>query len=151
MFLRISTIICLRRVKKMTDKQFEPSFTPEPPNPEPEEIDWTKTLSVLRVPVVMKEEVELYGEIVQKLIATYVRKNTDYGHSFSKIYSSFGLESTVIRLFDKIHRLEALCKQEARVQDETIDDTLKDIANYCIMTLIIRRMDNGKPESKETL
>lgn len=42
-----------------------------------------------------------------------------------------------IRLTDKLNRLCALTKnQTQRVKDESIEDTLRDLANYSIMTLI---------------
>lgn len=42
-----------------------------------------------------------------------------------------------IRLTDKLNRLCALTKsQTQRVKDEFIEDTLRDLANYSIMTLI---------------
>lgn len=64
----------------------------------------------------------------------YVRKNKDYGSSFSELYAEFGLLSSVIRLSDKLNRLKSLAKNQQQVKDESIRDTLIDMANYCIMT-----------------
>ena len=41
-----------------------------------------------------------------------------------------------IRLEDKLNRLKSLLKKESLVTDEKIEDTLMDLANYAIMTLI---------------
>lgn len=71
----------------------------------------------------------------------YERKNADYGDSFAVLYGRFGLQSTVIRLWDKLLRLERLSKADAMVSDESVDDTLIDIANYAVMTLAERRYD----------
>lgn len=85
---------------------------------------------------------EEYKEIILELENTYKAKNHDYGDSFAIILKRFGLKSTVIRLWDKLMRLETLCKKEAKVQDESIEDTLKDLANYAIMTVAEMRRCN---------
>ena len=41
-----------------------------------------------------------------------------------------------VRLDDKLHRFKQLIKQEAEVKDESITDTLMDLANYAIMAII---------------
>ncbi len=86
-----------------------------------------------------------YKAIQAELLKLYRRKNADYGNSFYEIYSKFGLTSTCIRLYDKLKRLESLSKNNeiGEVKDESVDDTLRDIANYAIMTLIAR----GQKES----
>ena len=73
----------------------------------------------------------------ENLSETLVAKNADYGNSFGKSYEKHGLVSAVIRLEDKLNRLESLIKKEAQV-NESIDDTLLDIAGYAILTLIAR-------------
>lgn len=73
----------------------------------------------------------------ENLSGTLVAKNADYGNSFEKSYEKHGLVSAVIRLEDKLNRLESLVKNEAKVS-ESIDDTLLDIAGYAILTLIAR-------------
>lgn len=73
----------------------------------------------------------------ENLSETLVAKNADYGNSFEKSYEKHGLVSAVIRLEDKLNRLESLLENEAQV-NESIDDTLLDIAGYAILTLIAR-------------
>jgi len=77
----------------------------------------------------------MYDEIVKELHDIYKRKNHDYGNSFSILYQKFGLQSAVIRLWDKLLRLDTLVNSDAQVE-ENVEDTLKDLANYAIMTLI---------------
>lgn len=86
---------------------------------------------------------DLYTEIINELHNTYKKKNHDYGNSFSVLYSKFGLKSVVIRLWDKLLRIETLLTSEAQV-DESIRDTLMDMANYCIMTV----MELDQPKQK---
>ena len=76
-----------------------------------------------------------YETVVNELKDVYKKKNHDYGDSFAILYKKFGLQSVVIRLWDKLLRLETLTKEDAEVKNESIQDTLKDMANYCIMTL----------------
>lgn len=83
----------------------------------------------------------MYEEIVKELYDIYKRKNHDYGNSFSILYQKFGLQSVVIRLWDKLLRLETLLNSKAQV-DESIEDTLKDLANYAIMALIELKKSN---------
>lgn len=66
----------------------------------------------------------------------YVAKNADYGDSFSKLYNKFGLRSSQIRLHDKLFRFDKLIDNDGLVKSESIKDTLLDMANYCIMTVI---------------
>lgn len=74
--------------------------------------------------------------ICKELNNIYEAKNADYGDSFGKGYKEYGLTMPCIRLEDKLMRLKQLSKSEAKVKDESIIDTLLDLANYSIMTVI---------------
>ncbi len=87
---------------------------------------------------------EEYRQVISELEETYRAKNHDYGDSFAIILEKFGLKSTVIRLWDKLMRLETLCEKEAKVDDESLEDTLKDLANYAIMTVAEIRKQKQK-------
>lgn len=83
------------------------------------------------------DKVEKHKSICEELNQIYSSKNKDYGDSFTKSFEKYGLTSSAIRLGDKFYRFENLIKsEEALVKDESIKDTLMDMANYCIMTLI---------------
>lgn len=77
-----------------------------------------------------------FKAITDAMLDTYIRKNHDYGDSFGEGFKEFGLVSAVIRLGDKYRRLKSLCKDEAKVKDEGVKDTLLDLANYAVMTLV---------------
>lgn len=85
---------------------------------------------------------EIHADICGELTALYARKNHDYGDSFGKSFTEYGMAMPCIRLEDKLNRLKALTRQSAQVKDETIDDTLMNLANYAIMTLVERRRLN---------
>ena len=82
------------------------------------------------------ESVQLHKEICNELNQTYEKKNSDYGNSFGNTFEKLGIISAITRITDKYNRLVSLCTSEKdrQVKDETISDTLLDMANYCIMT-----------------
>ena len=82
-------------------------------------------------------KIEIHKNICDSLNDLYKKKNQDYGDSFGKSYKEYGLTMSCIRLEDKLNRLKSLNKNgNAQVKDESIQDTLMDLANYTIMTLI---------------
>lgn len=94
----------------------------------------THPISEIAFDNVCKEE--SFASITSELFNLYQQKNTDYGDSFSKLYERYGLKSTVIRLYDKMFRLERLSLYDSKVKDESVRDTLMDIANYAILTIM---------------
>ena len=72
----------------------------------------------------MEDKVRKHERICKELNSIYERKNKDYGDSFGRSFIEYGM--TIVR------------NGGAAVNDESIDDTLLDLANYAIMTLIER-------------
>lgn len=85
---------------------------------------------------VLPDNVKQFFDITAKMANTYRAKNHDYGNSFEQSLDKFGLIASVVRLGDKMNRIESLTKKEAQVKDESIKDTLLDMANYAIMTVM---------------
>lgn len=87
-----------------------------------------------------KESTNRYNrhkEICGQLNNTYIAKNIDYGNSFGDMFHELGIITAVTRIGDKYNRIKALVKNGAAlVKEESIKDTLLDMANYCIMTVI---------------
>ena len=88
------------------------------------------------------DKVQKHRVICNELTNTYEAKNHDYGDSFKKVRDAYPW-AIFVRLHDKLGRLEVLSKSDAMV-DESIEDTLKDMANYCIMELIERGYEPSK-------
>lgn len=90
------------------------------------------------VEVVFKNESERkHFYICRRLGEIYSAKNHDYGDSFHKTFNEFGRVALAIRLQDKCSRLTSLCcKEKQMVKDESIIDTLLDIANYAILGIM---------------
>lgn len=85
-----------------------------------------------------------FKKIVDDLLFIYMNKNHDYGDSFGDTFKKLGIISAVTRITDKTNRLISLSTKEARVNDESIEDTLMDLANYAIMTLIELRGESDE-------
>lgn len=78
-------------------------------------------------------------EILNEMLELYEAKNHDYGNSFDQSLDEFGLIASVVRLNDKMNRIKALMKANQQVNDESLEDTLMDLANYAVMTLAYMR------------
>lgn len=80
---------------------------------------------------------ELFKKITEKMYEVYKAKNADYGDSFNITRNEYP-NAILIRLQDKFLRLKQLYRNnfKANVQNESVKDTLMDMANYCILELI---------------
>lgn len=76
------------------------------------------------------------NEVHDQMTDICVRKNADYGNSFDKSLDEDGLLVAKIRLGDKLSRFSTLIKNDAQVKDESIRDTLIDLANYAVLTIM---------------
>ena len=84
--------------------------------------------------------------ICNRLNHIYSTKNHDYGDSFAHLRKRLP-NAILVRLFDKYLRLETLLSgKTAQVNDESVEDTLLDLANYCIMELVERQKDVEKED-----
>ncbi len=95
--------------------------------------------------ILTKNKTEQHREICEKLNEIYKKKNKDYGDSFGETFRKLGIISAITRISDKYNRICSLAtksESERQVKDETIRDTLLDMANYCIMSII--ELDNQK-------
>ena len=87
---------------------------------------------------------EIHAKICEELTQIYYNKNQDYGDSFAIVRAKVP-DAIRVRLWDKMLRLDNLLSgADALVQSETIEDTLKDMSNYCLMELIERQLEKEK-------
>lgn len=83
-----------------------------------------------------------FREIVQEMAATYEKKNHDYGDAYEEGYRLFGHTQLLSRIHEKFCRTyNILNNGDAKVTDESIADTLTDMATQCI---ILRMMIEKK-------
>lgn len=77
---------------------------------------------------------EQFKEIALNLAELYKKKNTAYGDSFGASISKYGMIAGLTRISDKFNRMENLILHpETDTNDERLEDTLLDMAAYCIM------------------
>ena len=75
-----------------------------------------------------------FAETATDMIQLYAKKNHDYGNSFEKGMEVIGIPYGIGRLYDKMNRIITLSKVKAEVNDESMLDTLIDLACYAVMT-----------------
>ena len=82
-----------------------------------------------------------FDKIVQSATTIYRQKNADYGDSFAKSIQKRGFVAALTRIEDKFQRFDNIVSTgKVEVKNESLEDTLLDMANYAIMTAIeIRR------------
>lgn len=83
-------------------------------------------------------DVDRFEAITKKMHNIFRKKNHDYGNSFEQSLNEEGLAASRIRMGDKWNRYKTLSKprMDAQVNDESLRDTLLDLANYAIMTVM---------------
>lgn len=84
---------------------------------------------------------------LEDMYQTFKIKNEKYGNSFEKSLDKYGIISALTRMSDKWNRLENLIlTNDNGTEDERLQDTLIDLANYCIMTSVYiknKEKENG--------
>ena len=85
------------------------------------------------------EMLEIIEEQCKIMANTLKSKNADYGNSFEHTLNKYGDTALMLRLEDKFNRLESLFKnKENLVKDEGFEDTLRDLAGYCLLYLSVK-------------
>ena len=89
----------------------------------------------------VKNKVARMQELATQIADTYRRKNADYGDSFGISVRKYGIIAALTRMSDKWNRLENLILNREKgndnlVADESVLDTLLDMATYCLMTIM---------------
>lgn len=93
---------------------------------------------------ISNDNTHLFRKLAVALASQYQRKNEAYGDSFGKSVKRYGIISALTRMSDKWNRLESLLIDGNKngVNDESVDDTLLDLATYCIMTVLATRSND---------
>ena len=77
-----------------------------------------------------------YKKITDEMLDTYKAKNHDYGSSFSNLFKECGMTYAYGHMAEKLERVKSLMKDEAKVKGEGMKDSLLDLANYAILTIM---------------
>ncbi len=81
-------------------------------------------------------DAKAFRDITNKMYDTFKQKNTDYGNSFHKIFKECGMTYAYGHMAEKLERINSLRKNEAKVKGESMKDSLYDLANYVILTIM---------------
>ena len=94
----------------------------------------------------MNDLVEKHLILCNQLNSIYEQKNNAYGNSFGETFEKLGIISAMTRISDKYNRVVNLATHpEINKGDEAIEDTLLDMANYCLMTYMeLQKENNGE-------
>lgn len=90
-------------------------------------------------------KIEKHEQICNEIHEMYIKKNADYGDSVGELYKKLGDISFLTRISDKYNRLmNLMCDYDGYkkkdVNYESVEDTIQDLANYCIIWLMEREM-----------
>ena len=86
----------------------------------------------------MTEEEKRFKEIIGEMEELYRKKNADYGDSFHQAWRKFGKTVGLVYMDAKLNRIKQLLAhpESQQVHSEKIDDTLIDLANYAVLTIM---------------
>lgn len=78
-----------------------------------------------------------FADLLKEIKELREKKNQDYNNSFINHYNKFGLLAVLSDIGRKTVRLEAFAQQkEIKVKEETLEDTLKDLAVIALNAII---------------
>lgn len=77
-----------------------------------------------------------FRDITNGMYDTFKAKNHDYGNSFSELFAECGMTYAYGHLSEKLKRVKSLMSDEAKVKGESMKDSLLDLANYAILTIM---------------
>lgn len=97
-----------------------------------------------------QEQIEAYQKLLDEMMDLHIRKIKDYGPDAVKVTGEIGL---IVRMWDKMARLLHLSGWDLKSgtkapvkspTNESIDDTLMDLASYALIMLVYRQGKWGK-------
>lgn len=96
----------------------------------------------------MFDDKKEFVSITNSMSELYIKKNSNYGNSFSKLYEELGPVAGLVPLHNKLNRATNLVKG-GKNDFESLEDTFIDLANYAIMNLIELRRRKGEDDNEE--
>lgn len=84
-------------------------------------------------------------EIMNQSLDLYKKKNADYGNSFAEVYKELGFESGLVQILHKVNRIKGIYNNDrAEIENESIRDSLIDLANYSLMTVVEMELEEKR-------
>lgn len=81
-------------------------------------------------------DADAFRDITDGMNDTFKAKNHDYGNSFSELFAECGMTYAYGHMADKLKRVKSLMSDEAKEKGESMKDSLLDLANYAILTVM---------------
>lgn len=81
-------------------------------------------------------DADAFRDITNGMYDTFKAKNHDYGNSFAELFKECGMTYAYGHMAEKLKRVKSLMSDEAKVKDESMRDSLLDLANYAILTIM---------------
>lgn len=81
-------------------------------------------------------DADAFRDITNGMYDTFKAKNHDYGNSFSELFAECGMTYAYGHMAEKLKRVKSLMSDEAKVDGESMKDSLLDLANYAILTIM---------------
>lgn len=110
---------------------------------------WKAVLGPVVPEHLVTPEVVALRDQQNKMLSLMAKKNADYGNAFNKGCDKLGYRYGLARMYDKANRLIHLIEDDFQgysnpnVEDESMFDTIQDLANYCNMLLAWKAGDCG--------
>ena len=91
----------------------------------------------------MSDKKKMHQHLLKELHEIWETKNAKYGDSFGETHQEFGSIAALVRISDKYRRMKQLIThpEEPNDTDESLEDTLTDMANYCVMLALELRVE----------
>ena len=88
---------------------------------------------------------ESFKNVLNDMYKIHNEKDARYGGAYNQTRIAHK-NAILVMLNFKLNRLETLFSKPELENDESVEDTLLDMANYCVMELVARRNEkaNGK-------
>lgn len=102
---------------------------------------WKAALNGVVPKKLITPEVVALRDQQNKMLNLMAKKNADYGNAFNKGCDKLGYKYGLARMYDKANRLIHLIEDDFQgcnkpnVENESMFDTIQDLANYCNMLL----------------
>lgn len=86
-----------------------------------------------KTPQTFEDGVDLIISDLRKIL---IKKQGDYGHGNITAFGEYGV---LVRSHDKMARLKNLMTKKQTPNNESIEDSWADLANYAVIALMLRR------------
>lgn len=105
--------------------------------------DWSKPPKKLPLPPLKSAKISAFEEDVNdiafELVQLLLQKHKDYGPKNINQSPYGATQGLVVRMWDKIARIVNLTTNKRHAENEPLEDSFKDLANYAIIGLMVQR------------